>query len=304
MRWEIKAAVQKAISYTPRSEELNYLLQTRVARSFPTSDQQIRLHFEEALRHAERFERHSALALCDARLYEFGAGWDLVGPLSLWSLGAEDQTLVDITAHLRWNLASHTLDRLSALHGEFEELAGRPLRRPPATRPTSTSELRSGFGIAYKAPCDARCTGLESQSFDLISSTFTLEHIPREDIAAILVEARRLLAPGGLISCSIDLQDHYAFADPRISIYNFLRFSQRTWDAVNCSLHFQNRLRARDHLALFVEAGLTPLATTEHRPDSDQRRSLDSMPIHRDFADHYNHDELEIYALDIAAVAR
>ena len=72
---------------------------------------------------------------------------------------------------------------------------------------------------------DARASGLHAGCVDIITSTNTLEHIPPGEIAAILRECARLLREGGLMSSSIDLQDHYHWFDKNISVYNFLRFS-------------------------------------------------------------------------------
>lgn len=303
MRWWIKAGVQKALSYAPRSEQLNYVLQRRVAQSLPVSDGQIRLHFEEALRHVDRYEQFGTGPLADARVYEFGAGWDLIGPVSLWALGVERQLLVDIQAHLRWNLVQHGLERLLAMLDELETLARRPVRRPPVASLSSLADLQGHLGIAYLAPLDARDTGFDGQSVDLITSTFTLEHIRRDDIAQILRESARLLAPAGVISSSIDLKDHYSYVDPRVSIYNFLRYSDRTWDLVNSPLHFQNRLRARDHLELFAGAGLRVLEFTENHPGPERRRALEATPLARRFANDYTLDELAVYAVEVTAAA-
>lgn len=62
------------------------------------------------------------------RAYEFGAGWALIGPLSLWALGVSQQVLVDVNAHLRFELVNHSLAQLARHHEALEERAGRSLR--------------------------------------------------------------------------------------------------------------------------------------------------------------------------------
>ncbi len=64
-----------------------------------------------------------------------------------------------------------------------------------------------------------------------------------------------MLRDDGLISVQIDYQDHYAYFDSGISVYNFLKYSERAWSLVNPGLHYQNRLRHRDYLELFEAAG-------------------------------------------------
>jgi Integrase core domain len=97
-------------------------------------------------------------------------------------------------------------------------------------------------------------------------------------IVAILRECGRLLPPKGVLSCSIDLQDHYSFDDPRISVYNFVRYSPRTWRLVNSSLHHQNRLRAPDHIALLRRAGLQVIDVRAEQPAPEERLQLAGMP--------------------------
>jgi SAM-dependent methyltransferase len=232
-----------------------------------------------------------------SRAYEFGAGWDLIGPLSMWALGIPQQVLVDINTHLRFELVNHSIAQLARHHDALGERAGRSLRRVDSSPVRSLADLRERFGIDYRAPCDARDTGLAAGSFDLISSTFT----PREDIAAILRECGRLLAEGGILSCSIDMNDHYAFGDPRISVYNFLRYSDRSWRFINSSLHYQNRLRARDYRKLFAEAGLSTIDEVLYSPDAEQRGELRKLSLAPRFARAYAFDELEPNAMVIVA---
>jgi len=297
MRWQYKVAVQKALSLAPGGERANYLLQRHVTRKLPAGDGQFFLHFDETARHARGFAEHGRSQADVARAYEFGAGWDLIGPLSLWALGISQQVLADIDAHVRLDLVNHSLARLERHHAALEQRAGRSLRRVDPSPVRSMADLRERFGIDYRAPCDARGTGLAAGSFDLISSTFTLEHIPRDDIAPILRECARLLADGGIVRCSIDMQDHYAFDDPRISVYNFLRYSDRRWRLINSSLHYQNRLRARDYRELFAEAGLSIIDEVLETPDADRRKQLQRVPLAPCFASAYTADELEPYAM-------
>lgn len=303
MRWQYKAAVQKSLSLIPRGggEPANYVLQRYVTKKLPAPDDHFFLHFDQTARHVHIYSEHGERQLDSVRAYEFGAGWHLIGPLSLWALGVSEQVIVDIDAHLRLGLVNHTIAQLARHHAALEDRAGRSLRRPETSPVRSLADLHERFGIDYRAPCDARRTDLQSNSFDLILSTFTLEHIPRHDIVAILRECARLLAEHGIVSCSIDMNDHYAFDDPRISVYNFLRYSDRRWHFVNSPLHYQNRLRARDHRDLFAEAGLTIVSEELEFPGNDDREQLRQLPLAPRFAQGYTLDELEPVAMMVVA---
>lgn len=81
--------------------------------------------------------------------------------------------------------------------------------------------------------------------------------------------------------------------DPRISVYNFLRYSDRRWRIVNSSLHFQNRLRARDYRALFVEAGLEVAHEERRTPGAEHREQLKQLRLAPRFARGYTLEDLE-----------
>ncbi|WP_295808750.1 class I SAM-dependent methyltransferase [uncultured Nitratireductor sp.] len=122
--------------------------------------------------------------------------------------------------------------------------------------PVSTlEEIEDLYGIAYIAPMDMSATPFSAGSFDACISSNTLEHIPRDTIAAIWQETRRLLAPSGFVSASIDYSDHYAHTDRTIPMLHFLRYTRKEWQRYNHPNHFQNRLRHRHHIDLLTDAG-------------------------------------------------
>lgn len=306
MRWQLKAAAQKGLALLPEqaTERLNYVLQRHVSRTLPTRPAQFLLHFDQALVHMRNLERFGAPAgqgLGDVRAYEFGAGWDLVGPLSLYALGIDRQLVVDIRALVRWELVNHVIALFAQHHEELERRAGRRLRSTGTAPIESAQALRLSFGIDYRAPIDARSTGLPERTFDLISNTFTLEHIPPAEIPELLRESARLLSPTGVLSCSIDMQDHYAYTDPTVSVYNFLRYSDRAWGLINSKPHYQNRLRARDYLRLFERAGLRVLDTQIAPASLSERERLSALPLSRRFALDYTRGELEAATMVVAA---
>lgn len=283
MRWLAKAALQHGIGALPHAESAHYVFQRRVSRTLPAGEGVFRRKFGRALAHVRAYEEHGPRReLGDAALYEFGTGWDLAIPLSYWALGVDRQTLVDIRPNLRPELVNLTLDRLQRLHGELEEASGRSLRSPGEGRVVSAADL-GAFGITYLAPCDARATGLDAASVDLVTSTNTLEHIPAADLVAILAECRRLLRPDGLVSSRIDLRDHYAYGDSALTPYNFLRYSDRAWRLLDGGLSRQNRLRRPDYLQAFATAGLSVVNERTETPEGglEQLKALDLAPRFR-----------------------
>jgi len=199
--------------------------------------------------------------------YEFGAGWDMIVPLTFYAFGVERQILVDLRTLLRGNLVNDTIEKFQRVKLDFA-LSRKPDRLLNDVSSGFLLPLKQYYGIDYRAPCDARNTGLQKDSIDCISSTNTLEHIPKEDIRLILRECHRLLQRDGLMTFLIDYQDHYSYFDDGISAYNFLQYSDKDWAFFNPRLHYQNRLRHQDYLDLLNEEGFE--IVVENRTEGTQ----------------------------------
>jgi SAM-dependent methyltransferase len=296
-----KAALQRGLGLLPQGERLNYLFQRHVARSLPGGEPAVRRKFARALQHLRAYEEHGpGRPRGEAVFYEFGAGWDLAIPLSYAALGVGRQVLVDIRPSARVELVNDTLALLGRLWDELEAEADRELRKLGG-RVSSIAELEERLGIAYLAPRDARGTGLPGESVDFATSTDTCEHIPEDDLAQIFRECRRLLRPAGAISCRIDLQDHYAYFDARLSRYNFLRFSDRAWGLVNSPLHFQNRLREPDYRRLVETAGLEVVSWVPSGPSAEGLAELEAMELAPRFRNGYDRGQLGVTVLSFVA---
>jgi SAM-dependent methyltransferase len=297
MRWEVKALTQQALSHLPRGERLNYALQRRVLHSLPASDEAFRMKANRAFQHFDAYvELGPQRPVPEAVFYEFGAGWDLAVQLVYWALGVERQTVVDIRPIMRIELVNDTIAKLERLRGEWD----RDQRSPGTADLKGVEDLLARFGITYLAPRDARDTGLPSGSLDFVSSTDTAEHIPADDLRAILVECRRLLKPDGLLSFRADLEDHYARADGGVSRYNFLRYSDRRWALFNPPLHYQSRLRYPDYVQITREAGFEIVRQQVSRPSEEDLAALRTLDVAKRFRS-YSADDLGVRGLTIVA---
>jgi hypothetical protein len=78
-----------------------------------------------------------------------------------------------------------------------------------------------------------------------------LEHIPEEQLPAVLAELTRIASPDALIGFGIGYYDHYATADRSITRCNFYRYSDSAWRFWNPPRQHQNRLRHSDFEKLF-----------------------------------------------------
>jgi SAM-dependent methyltransferase len=279
MAWRSKAAVQKVLSAVPGGARINFELQRRTG-GLPLSDAKLLESRALCEHHRRVLEKHGDVELRSGAFYEFGAGWDMHIPLLLASLGAGPQVVVDIRRLLRADLACDIARRLHDL-----EPSPDPWDPPPPLG--DLEDLLTGARIRYVAPLDARCTGFPAASFDYVTSTNTMEHIPPDDIERILRECRRILRPGGVMSFQIDYQDHYSYFDRSISVYNFLRYDDRTWRWINSGLHYQNRLRHRDHTEIIERSGFEIVdaeVTTGSTHDLEELERLDLASRFEDYS--------------------
>ncbi len=262
MMWRAKAFAKNVVSVL-NSPALDFACQKFVTKTLPRSREKIREAVEVADDHRRAVEPYLPRPLQDCVFYEFGAGWDLAGPLALWSFGVEHQVLIDLQPVARPVLINAAIEMLPDLLAPYRTIRV-PAEKLPSAWPLQA--LRSLYGIEYIAPCDASATPLPGGSVDCIVSSHTLEHVPAADIPLILAECSRILRHDGLLSGRIDYQDHYSYSDPAIGPYNFLRFSENEWRRYSPPSHFQNRLRHRDYLDLFADTGLLQISDSHPAP--------------------------------------
>jgi SAM-dependent methyltransferase len=300
VRWLAKAVLQSVLSLAPGGERLNYVVQRRVLRTLPLSAAGFRAKATRALEHFEAFREFVGTEPEDAAFYEFGAGWDLIIPLTYYTLGVERQTLVDVRPLARLELVEASIRTFENERPTLEAKAGRSLRPLGEPRVASVDELRDRFGIEYLAPRDAGDTHLAGGAFDFISTTDTLEHIPVRELGRVFGECRRLLKTDGVLSSRVDLEDHYAHFDSSLSDFNFLKFADRSWRLLNPSLHYQSRLRYPDYLRLVRETGFELLRERTSRVTDAELERLRRLKLAKRFRG-YSFDELAVKGLVFVA---
>jgi hypothetical protein len=260
--WRLKCLAFHVLRFSPRS--IYTFLQRTVTRRYflqLTDDEFAAYHY-----HVLNLQRLPGTS----RALEFGAGSNLLTALMLSAAGASEVLAYDI----------QRIATLAQVNDVIRQLRGRiPGKWPEVV--DLAADLWRHYRIRYCAPADARRTGLAAGSIDFVCSTSTLEHIPPRAIAEILTECRRIASPHALFSFIIDYHDHYSTADPRITRFNFYRYSARKWRWLNPANHYQNRLRHVDYLRLF---GAQQLQALEARRVTVPEAELHRISICPEFA--------------------
>lgn len=272
MRWQTKARAFSALSNIPWGEDLHYALQRYVTRRLPRPEKQVRSIYTLAQRLLAVHETYSLRPLRDSTCFEFGAGRDLIVPLAFSAHGARRFITVDIERLAKLELIRSNAAIISRLSGtDHSDM-------------NSLEDLEHSWRIDYRAPADARTTGLPAGSIDCAVSVETLEHIPKRDIAAILTELRRIMRPDGLVLMQIDYGDHFKGFDPSISSFNFLTYSEEDWAPFQSRFQYVNRLRHSEYLQLFRDAGFELLSEQPDRRPPEPHILERLAPCFRDFS--------------------
>lgn len=294
--WFIKAAIQGALSKLPDPQRWNRVFQKYVTRSLDLGDEYFLSKWEQCERHVTNYCQHSGEAEPSFTGLEIGTGWFPVVPIGMALNGATTFYSIDMQDLLKHECVVKTLQRYRThlSSGRLEVRRGDALERVDdllARKEQLTArQLLGELGIESIIR-DARDSQLPSDSVDLICSTNTLEHIPRDVVAGILREFERLSSPRGIMSHHIDLADHYVNFDSSITVYNFLKYSESRWSWFNNDLQYVNRLRVSDFRELHDETGWL---IEDEQNVSEPLHVLRSIKLDEQF-ERYPEEDLAVY---------
>jgi predicted SAM-dependent methyltransferase len=299
MNWKAKAYLQKVLGWLPFGNSINYFFQKKITKNLPVSEKIFYEKVSLAKYHFEKFSKFTKNPTSSSFVfYEFGAGWDLIIPMIYYVKGIKNQILIDINKKLKFELINDTIQRFNIDKLKIESIIGEFINQMPVIQINNLTQLEQTFGIKYLAPMDASNSNFKDNHFDFISNTSTLEHIPEQFILPIMKECHRILKEDAIMSCVIDLQDHYSYFDNHLSVYNFLQFSEREWAKYNHPIQYQNRLRSSDFINFFKEVGFEILEIEKEYPDLSEEKELKSINLNKKFSN-YNFEDLSVKVLKI-----
>ena len=295
--WTIKAMAQGSISLLPKSQLWNYQLQKYLTKSAGLDEKNFEHKLQLANTHLSYYRRFSRSKDSFTAL-ELGTGYLPVVPIALYLCGADKVRTIDkvnllnietTRETLRWFDAYAKNGRLAQLLPGAYPSRVKALAGIGANGFDSVGNLLQSAGVEYHV-ADARNTGLDDASVDLIFSNAVLRDIPEPVVEEIFREFFRVITPGGAMIHNVVLEDHYADYDRSISVYNFLKYPQWIWRFFNNSLHYQNRLRIPDYRRLHDRTGFRILTQDD---SVGPMKDLLSIRLAKEFR-HYSLDDLAV----------
>lgn len=208
---------------------------------------------------ARTFDKYYQRALqCQAlpagfRSLELGPGDSILSGLVARAYGASQAWLVDAGAFADSDVAGCL--QVAALL----EQQGRAL--PDLSGANSLAEVLDRASVHYLTDGTNSLAHIPSGSIDFFWSQVVLEHVPRHEFPVFLRELRRVVSDNAIGIHSIDFRDHIG------GDLNSLRFTEKTWEGAlfRNSGFYTNRLRPREMLAMFKDAGFSVEVTGETR---------------------------------------
>ncbi|MFZ1322262.1 MAG: class I SAM-dependent methyltransferase [Ignavibacteria bacterium] len=295
MNYKYKAYLQNFFSILPKGETVNYFFQKYITKSLPIPHHLFLDKLEIVNRHFKNYKKYCLLNNpADSTYYEFGAGYDMIIPISMSMLGFKKLICIDIRELIFPELINDSLKRLEIHKSKFGIESMFTENIPEVNRKNYKDVLKKFLRIDYNAPLDAKNTGIQSNSIDFIISNATMEHIPQKDLPDIIKECYRILKPGGIMSNEIDYVDHYSYFDDSISVYNYLKFSGNEWKKLNPAIMYQNRMRHIDYIKIINETEFEILNVEPDYPDDKETEQLKNLNLNEYYRNNYSLEELSI----------
>jgi hypothetical protein len=226
--------------------------------------------------------------LAGSTCLEIGSGWVLSHAIVCHLLGAKRILASDIAPIAHPEYLSVAIGRcipsvVRDILSPYEEhgLLRSRLQHLRSIRHFDFEVLRE-LGIEYVAPVDIAKQPL-GVPFDFVYSNSVLEHVPCEDVPALLDNLLRDLSPGGTMIHSIHLEDHYDIDDHPFDFLSLSKNAYPRWRQTNTG----NRIRASAWDQFFRKIGNSQsrFIYSFSRADVDLPRHIDESIEYRDELD-------------------
>lgn len=205
------------------------------------------------------FEKYFYHALNYAKLendfvsLELGPGDSILTGIVARAYGASCAWLVDAGSFANTSVNSCQI--------VAKDLSSRGKSIPTIESAVDVEEILHLLNINYLTNGTQSLVEIPDASVDFFWSQVVLEHVPRDEFLELLKHLRRVAKPSSIGIHSIDFRDHLS------GNLNNLRFSKALWEGrfFRNAGFYTNRLRPREMLAMFSEAGFTAELLAETR---------------------------------------
>lgn len=202
-------------------------------------------YYREALTHGSVPSDFSSL--------ELGPGDSILAGVVARAYGASAVWLVD---------AGYFADTsVQACQATSRQLLSQGRVLPSIEQANDLTEILSQLNINYLTRGTRSLSEVPDASIDFFWSQVVLEHVPRDEFPEFLRQLRRVAKLGAVGVHSIDFRDHLS------DRLNNLRFSREQWEGAffRNGGFYTNRLRPREMLSMFTEAGFAVEVLAETR---------------------------------------
>ncbi len=297
--WKLKAIVQKIISYLPWSEKINFFFQKHVTKAVNLSDEYFKDKILHAKNHIEYFREYTNKSNNQNIILEFGTGWYPIVPICMFLEDIGKVSSIDVKQWLNKKTQMTTIDKF--IEWNDKALLTKYLTQINKHKWEKLLEIKKKYLSHSKESInneiglklfvqDIRKIKIEANSIDLICSNNTLEHINQTVLVEIINKFKKISAKDGLMSHFIDMTDHFAHFDNKITIYNFLKYSNKTWSLIDNKIQPQNRMRLKDYIDIFEKSGLNIVVNKKRNGNLNELKKIKINDLYKK----YNNDELII----------
>lgn len=146
--------------------------------------------------------------------------------------------------------------------------------------------------INYYPNCNIISANLP-ENISLYFSRFVLEHVTPSDMANMHKKLYNTISNDAYILHLISPSDHRAYSDASLSYYDFLKYSQKEWNAIQTKFDYHNRMRLPQYLDIFKTTGFEVVHLDYDKVDkeSNKYKQFKSLNIHEDY-NMYSEEEL------------
>jgi ubiquinone/menaquinone biosynthesis C-methylase UbiE len=297
-KWLVKAILQRSFSISKNPEKINRFFQKYITGKDKLNEEKFSNKILHATDHLDYFKQHSTLHLSEIKTMELGTGQFPIVPIFYFLHGINDIVSIDVINFMTLDRIETCLQFFVQYKNQFPEKFKAILPERWQTLldilaniksfPTTAEVLKIFKTDIYIA--DARSTNYDDNIFDFITSNNTFEHIYPNILTPILAEFQRILKPNGVMSHFIDMTDHFAHFDKSITVYNFLKFSDRFWHNIDNDILPQSRLRYKDYLSIYNQQSIPIIDTKIWEHDSSK---LEGIKLNKKYRE-YSKEELAI----------